>query len=145
MDFSATFCPVFQLDRNLSTEYQTLYFGLDDSLPASKSTQTDGHLEQQQSLKFRNKQPKYAAFKVQALVTCANFFVVFGLCCCFLISLVVNYEEATATHCHVTNLLPSISALASLEPQKLVWKIAMTCHCFPRLLMMVLNYKANVK
>lgn len=50
-------------------------------------------------------------------------------------SLVYFFDRATATHCGVPNLLPSISAaIGNYEPQRTVWQSAILLSTFPRLM-----------
>ena len=45
------------------------------------------------------------------------------------------FQEATYTHCNVTNIAPSISAsIGTFEPQKQIWQICVYMVCLPRLL-----------
>lgn len=66
---------------------------------------------------------------------------------CVLYSVFFYFERATATHCHVFNLLPSISAaIGNYQPQRFVWQVAIVMHFLPRLLVsrMYLKYYDDV-
>ena len=53
--------------------------------------------------------------------------------------LLLNLQNATYTHCEVTNLAPSISAaIGSFVPQKYVWQACVAIHSAPRLLFIYL-------
>ncbi|CAG0883193.1 unnamed protein product [Darwinula stevensoni] len=72
----------------------------------------------------------------------------FAFLICILWSIFYNFEESTATHCHVMNYLPSISAAIGYEPQTYIWKVAIAIHFPPRLLVASYYYtlfKENVK
>lgn len=52
-----------------------------------------------------------------------------GFLFCVLWSLAVQFNKTTATHCNVSNLLPSLSAATgSYMPQKAVWKATISMH-----------------
>ncbi|CAD5216935.1 unnamed protein product [Bursaphelenchus okinawaensis] len=62
----------------------------------------------------------------------------FGLAFCVIYSFLFHFEAANATHCGVPNWLPSISAaVAKLEPERYVWRIAIGLHCAPRIVLAV--------
>uniref|UniRef100_A0A336LW04 CSON002692 protein n=1 Tax=Culicoides sonorensis TaxID=179676 RepID=A0A336LW04_CULSO len=59
----------------------------------------------------------------------------FSFIFCVLYSVLFYFERSTATHCHVFNLLPSISAaIGNYQPQRIVWQVAIVTHFLPRLL-----------
>jgi hypothetical protein len=55
---------------------------------------------------------------------------------CIVYSFFYHYEWTTQTHCNVWNFAPSISASIGLfRPQKYVWKMLVSLHSAPRLLL----------
>lgn len=53
---------------------------------------------------------------------------------CIVYSVLFHFEMATYTHCHVYNVLPSISAaIGSFSPQREIWQIAILLQALPRL------------
>lgn len=54
---------------------------------------------------------------------------------CVLWSLMYFYDRSTATHCGVSNYLPSISAaIGNYQPQRFVWQTAILLQALPRLM-----------
>lgn len=50
-----------------------------------------------------------------------------------ILSILLNWDESTRTHCNVANFLPSISAAITLEPQKYFWRLFVGIHGTPRM------------
>ena len=67
--------------------------------------------------------------RISKFVTSLPFF---GLTIAVLWSLLFDFERSTATHCHVANFLPSVSAAIALTPQAYVWRICIALHAAPR-------------
>uniref|UniRef100_A0A3Q2PH15 Acyltransferase PGAP2 n=1 Tax=Fundulus heteroclitus TaxID=8078 RepID=A0A3Q2PH15_FUNHE len=57
-----------------------------------------------------------------------------GLLVCLVTSLLYHYEDATYTHCQVSNYLPSISAAISRPPEIYIWRSCIGLHSAPRYL-----------
>jgi len=81
--------------------------------------------------------------KVKHLSFIASILPAGAVVVCMIVSLCVNFEISTYTHCGVRNLLPSMSAMISQYPEKYVWKTALSLHFWPRCLMMIFYYQAN--
>lgn len=57
-----------------------------------------------------------------------------ALVICILVSITLHWDEATRTHCGVTNWLPSVSAaVASYAPERYIWRLLIGIHGAPRL------------
>lgn len=66
-----------------------------------------------------------------AWVTVGLPFVAFIFCVFY--SVLYNFESATSSHCHVYNVLPSISsAIGNFSPQREIWQFAVALHALPR-------------
>lgn len=64
-----------------------------------------------------------------------------GLLSSVFISSVYHFDDATGTHCHVANYLPSISASISLSPECHIWRACVGLHWAPRVLVEYSYYK----
>jgi len=79
------------------------------------------------------------SFRILTILTVAAFFS------CILISMKNNWAQSTATHCHVPNYLPSISAaIGSYSPQKYLWRIAIAFQSTPRILFAYMYLQHNL-
>lgn len=59
----------------------------------------------------------------------------FSFVFCVLWSLLYFFQRSTATHCGVSNFLPSISAaIGNYQPQRFVWQSAILLQAIPRLM-----------
>lgn len=57
----------------------------------------------------------------------------FAFLFCIIYSVLFHFTSATYTHCHVYNVLPSISAaIGNFSPQREVWQLATLFHALPR-------------
>jgi hypothetical protein len=62
---------------------------------------------------------------------------------CVVLSILLNFESATATHCRVANYLPSISAaVGGFTPQRYIWRMCIAIHCGPRLFAVLAYYNS---
>lgn len=51
---------------------------------------------------------------------------------CFVTAVMFQFEEVNRTVCNVTNIVPSISAITGITPQRYVWRICIALHSAPR-------------
>ncbi|XP_037921043.1 post-GPI attachment to proteins factor 2-like isoform X2 [Hermetia illucens] len=51
---------------------------------------------------------------------------------CFITAYVFQAEEVHETHCRVYNVIPSISAITGVSPQRYFWRICIALHIGPR-------------
>lgn len=65
---------------------------------------------------------------------------------CVLWSVAYNFEHSTSTHCHVFNILPSISAaIGNFSPQREVWQLAIGLHALPRIIVAFMYKKYHTE
>ncbi|KAK2170834.1 hypothetical protein NP493_1133g00002 [Ridgeia piscesae] len=56
-----------------------------------------------------------------------------SLIICFVTSVIYQFDQVNETVCHVQNLIPSISAITGVSPQRYLWRIVMALQCTPRI------------
>ncbi|XP_067641543.1 post-GPI attachment to proteins factor 2-like [Eurosta solidaginis] len=52
---------------------------------------------------------------------------------CFVTAYVFQYDDVHETHCRVYNIVPSISAITGVSPQRYFWRLSIALHIGPRL------------
>ena len=79
------------------------------------------------------------SFKVIIFITSSLPFS--ALIICVILSMILHWDDATDTHCKVSNVFPSVSAaVASFSPEKYIWRLFIGLHGFPRLIAAI-SYK----
>lgn len=69
-------------------------------------------------------------FKVFGRVTVS--LPLFSLIFCFVTAILFKFDDVNKTVCNVKNVIPSISAITGVTPQRYVWRICIALHCTPR-------------
>ncbi|XP_063375322.1 post-GPI attachment to proteins factor 2-like [Cydia amplana] len=59
---------------------------------------------------------------------------------CYVTASIFQADDIHETHCRVYNIVPSISAITGISPQRYVWRICIAFHLGPRLLIGSLYY-----
>ncbi|KPJ00979.1 PREDICTED: post-GPI attachment to proteins factor 2-like [Papilio xuthus] len=59
---------------------------------------------------------------------------------CYVTASIFQADDIHETHCRVYNVVPSISAITGISPQRYVWRICIAYHLGPRLLIGSLYY-----
>ncbi|KAL4709354.1 hypothetical protein ACJJTC_007086 [Scirpophaga incertulas] len=59
---------------------------------------------------------------------------------CYVTASIFQADDIHETHCRVYNVVPSISAITGISPQRYVWRICVAFHLGPRLLIGSLYY-----
>ncbi|KAL0839791.1 hypothetical protein ABMA28_016424 [Loxostege sticticalis] len=59
---------------------------------------------------------------------------------CYVTTSIFQADDIHETHCRVYNVVPSISAITGISPQRYVWRICVAFHLGPRLLIGSLYY-----
>lgn len=63
-----------------------------------------------------------------------------ALVLCFITAYIFQPDEIHETHCRVYNIIPSISAITGVSPQRYLWRICVAFHIGPRLLIASIYY-----
>ncbi|KAG5892309.1 hypothetical protein JTB14_023489 [Gonioctena quinquepunctata] len=71
-------------------------------------------------------------FKKVCLITV--FLPFMALVICFTTAYIFQYNDIQETHCRVFNIIPSISAITGISPQRYIWRISVAFHVGPRLI-----------
>ncbi|XP_014294243.1 post-GPI attachment to proteins factor 2-like isoform X1 [Halyomorpha halys] len=58
----------------------------------------------------------------------------FTLIVCFIFAYIFQQNEIHETHCRVYNIIPSISAITGISPERYLWRISIALHLGPRFL-----------
>uniref|UniRef100_T1JN05 CWH43-like N-terminal domain-containing protein n=1 Tax=Strigamia maritima TaxID=126957 RepID=T1JN05_STRMM len=67
-----------------------------------------------------------------------------SLLICFVTAMIFQNKEVNTTFCDVYNIIPSISAITGISPQRYIWRIGVALHCTPRLLITSVYYSYYV-
>lgn len=79
------------------------------------------------------------SFKSMALTTATC--QISALIFCLVWSVKFHFKESTATHCRVTNYLPSLSATLDFTPQRDVWRTCIGLFGLPRYIIAYLYFR----
>ncbi|XP_059484321.1 post-GPI attachment to proteins factor 2-like [Neocloeon triangulifer] len=71
------------------------------------------------------------SFKQLCVVTVS--LPIFGLFVCFVTAYIFQQDQIHETHCKVYNVIPSISAITGISPQRYLWRICVALHIGPRI------------
>ncbi|XP_073990468.1 post-GPI attachment to proteins factor 2-like [Rhodnius prolixus] len=63
-----------------------------------------------------------------------------ALVVCFVSAYTFQQNEIHETHCRVYNVIPSISAITGISPERYIWRISIALHVGPRILIASLYY-----
>ncbi|XP_021955778.1 post-GPI attachment to proteins factor 2 isoform X2 [Folsomia candida] len=85
--------------------------------------------------------PATVHFQFRNLVLLAVSLPLFGFLFAILWSILTAWESSTHTHCHVANILPSVSAALGNSLQENVWQWCVGLHVIPRCLMIWMYHK----
>lgn len=82
-----------------------------------------------------------AGFREVCLVTAA--LPLATLLFCFIGAVLFQAEEVHETHCRVFNVIPSISAITGVSPQRYFWRFSIALHIGPRFLIAAAYHNQN--
>lgn len=81
-----------------------------------------------------NKGSVYLAISFKKLCLATVGLPLITLLVCFITAYIFQQDDIHETHCKVYNVLPSISAITGISPQRYLWRISIAFHIGPRLL-----------
>ncbi|CAK9796521.1 Post-GPI attachment to proteins factor 2-like [Anthophora plagiata] len=81
-----------------------------------------------------NKSSIYLAISFKKLCMATVSLLLIALLVCFITAYIFQPDDIHETHCRVYNILPSISAITGVSPQRYLWRITIALHIGPRLL-----------
>ncbi|KOC69281.1 Post-GPI attachment to proteins factor 2-like [Habropoda laboriosa] len=76
----------------------------------------------------------YLAISFKKLCVATVSLLLIALLVCFVTAYIFQQDDIHETHCRVYNILPSISAITGISPQRYLWRITVALHIGPRLL-----------
>ncbi|XP_015114515.1 post-GPI attachment to proteins factor 2-like [Diachasma alloeum] len=59
---------------------------------------------------------------------------------CFVTAYIFQQDDIHETHCRVYNVLPSISAITGVSPQRYLWRVSIALHIGPRLVIAIVYH-----
>ncbi|XP_029673453.1 post-GPI attachment to proteins factor 2-like [Formica exsecta] len=80
-----------------------------------------------------NKSSIYLALSFRKLCLATVGLPLISLLFCFITAYIFQQDDIHETHCRVYNILPSISAITGVSPQRYLWRISIALHIGPRL------------
>ncbi|XP_043261027.1 post-GPI attachment to proteins factor 2-like [Colletes gigas] len=81
-----------------------------------------------------NKSSIYMAISFKKLCLATVSLPLVTLLVCFVTAYIFQQDDIHETHCRVYNVLPSISAITGISPQRYLWRICIALHIGPRLI-----------
>lgn len=75
--------------------------------------------------------PLIVSFRDICLVTALLPMITLAIC--FVSAYIFQSEEIHETHCKVYNIIPSISAITGVSPQRYLWRLCIALHIGPRI------------
>ena len=81
-----------------------------------------------------NKSSVYMAISFRKLCVATVSLPLVTLLFCFVTANIFQSDDIHETHCRVYNVLPSISAITGISPQRYLWRISIALHIGPRLI-----------
>ncbi|XP_076289391.1 post-GPI attachment to proteins factor 2-like isoform X1 [Lasioglossum baleicum] len=87
-----------------------------------------------------NKNSIYMAISLRKLCLATVSLPLLTLLVCFLTGYIFQQDDIHETHCRVYNVLPSISAITGISPQRYLWRITIALHIGPRLIITSVYY-----
>ncbi|RLU25762.1 hypothetical protein DMN91_001921 [Ooceraea biroi] len=80
-----------------------------------------------------NKSSVYLVLSFRRLCLATVGLPLVSLLFCFVTAYIFQQDDIHETHCRVYNILPSISAITGVSPQRYLWRVSIALHIGPRL------------
>ncbi|XP_046430839.1 post-GPI attachment to proteins factor 2-like isoform X1 [Neodiprion pinetum] len=80
-----------------------------------------------------NKSSVYLAVRFRKLCLATVSLPLIALLVCFITAYIFQQDDIHETHCRVYNIIPSISAITGVSPQRYLWRISIALHIGPRI------------
>ncbi|KAL7744205.1 hypothetical protein ACLKA6_009176 [Drosophila palustris] len=108
----------------------------DSSGSAKQQHKKDGEMEEETTISPKQQEIPMAihymaSFHEICVVTALLPLVT--LFTCFVTAYVFQYDDVHETHCRVYNIVPSISAITGVSPQRYFWRFSIALHIGPRI------------
>lgn len=75
----------------------------------------------------------YLAVQFRKLCMATVSLPLIALLVCFVTAYIFQQDDIHETHCRVYNIIPSISAITGVSPQRYLWRISIALHIGPRI------------
>jgi len=90
--------------------------------------------EKESAITSVEEQRSYVKFNFSQLCRFTVSLPLVGLVICFVTANIFQQNDIHETHCRVYNVIPSISSITGISPQRYIWRVCIAVHVGPRFL-----------